>query len=170
MAQFEKERCAAMNRDESLRTHLRKLLDWEDAHIGFEEALKDIPPNLRGVVPEGLPYSLWQLLEHLRLTQNDILEFCRNPKYVEPKPEEYWPPTSSPPMAAAWEDSIRTFHQDREVMKRLAMDPSIELSARIPHGTGQTYLRELLLVADHNAYHVGQLIIVRRLLGIWKSA
>lgn len=157
-----------MDRDESLRKHLRKLLDWEDAHVSFDTAVEGIPPAVRGVAPDGLPYSPWQLIEHLRLTQRDILDFCRNPAYVEPSPEDYWPSTAMPETTAAWEESVAGFRRDREGLKQLAADAGVDLFERIPHGAGQTYLRELLLVADHNAYHVAQLVAVRRCLGIWK--
>jgi uncharacterized damage-inducible protein DinB len=159
-----------MDSDSSLRAHLRKLLDWEDAHVSFDTVVEGIAPTLRGVVPEGLPYSVWQLLEHLRLTQRDILEFCRNPAYVEPSPEEYWPRSTSPSSDAAWKASIKGFRDDRAELQKLAADATVDLHARIPHGTGQTYLRELLLVADHNAYHVAQVVAVRRCLGIWKHS
>lgn len=159
-----------MDRDEALRAHLRKLLDWEDAHVGFDAAVDGIPPDVRGVAPEGLPYSAWQLLEHLRLTQFDILDFCRNPKYVEPTSmDEYWPSSETPPTDEAWDQSVAAFQRDRESLKELASDSRVDLFGRIPHGSGQTYLRELLLVADHNAYHVAQLVAVRRCLGIWRS-
>lgn len=158
-----------MERERSLRTHLRKLLDWEDAHAGFDAAIEGIPPKLRGVTPKGLPHSPWQLLEHLRRCQWDILDFCGNPAYVEPKSfEEYWPDSAAPPRAAAWKKSIAEVRRDRDALKQMAEDETLDIFAKIPHGTGQTYLRELLLVADHNAYHVGQLVLVRRLLGIWK--
>lgn len=159
-----------MDRDASLRAQLRKILDWEDAHVGFDTAVEGIPEALRGIATEGLPYSPWQLVEHLRLAQRDILEFCRNPAYVEGRfPDDYWPPSAVPPTPAAWDESVAGFRRDREALKQLAADVTIDLFERIPHGTGQTYLRELLLVADHNAYHVAQLIAVRRCLGIWKS-
>ena len=159
-----------MVRDESLRTHLCKLLDWEDAHVSFDAAVEGITPSLLGVAPEGLPYSPWQLLEHLRITQLDILEFCRNANYVEPPPQEYWPSSSAPPTEQAWEESVASFRKDREALKELATNPAIDLFDAIPHGSGQTYLREMLLVTDHNAYHVGQLVAVRRSLGIWERA
>jgi uncharacterized damage-inducible protein DinB len=115
-----------------------------------------------------MPHSPWQLLEPLRLTQHDILDFCRNPAYSERAwPKDYWPSSAAPPTAAAWDESITAFRREREELKQLAQDPALDLFARIPHGTGQTYLRELLLVADHNAYHIGQLVLVRRSLGIW---
>jgi uncharacterized damage-inducible protein DinB len=159
-----------MNRDDALRTHLRKLLDWEGAHVSFDTAVDGIPPASRGVAPNGLPHSLWQLVEHIRRAQRDILEFCRNPQYEEPSWSDYWPPTAAPPSEAAWEESLANFRRDREELKQLAADTSVDLFEGIPHGTGQTYLRELLLVADHNAYHVGQLVAVRRGLGIWTSS
>jgi hypothetical protein len=145
------------------------LLDWEDAHVNFDTAVKGIPPSVRGIAPEGLPYSPWQLIEHLRLTQRDILDFCRNVTYVEPPPEDYWPSSAIPPTATAWRESIAAFRRDRNALKQLAVNRAVDLFERIPHGAGQTYLRELLLVADHNAYHVAQLVAVRRSLGIWKS-
>ena len=161
----------AMDRDHdrALRAQLRTLLDWRDAHADFEAATRDIPPALRAKQPDGMPYSPWQLLEHMRLTQRDILEFCRNASYTEPSwPDDYWPAGEAPPTAGAWDESIAAFRRDREAMQRLAEDPAVDLFARIPHGTGQTYLRELLLVADHNAYHLGQLVATRRLLGAWQ--
>jgi DinB superfamily len=151
-----------------LRKQLIKLLSWEDAHVGFDAAVADLPAQLRSTAPAGLPYSPWQLVEHLRITQHDILDFCRNPAYQEMSwPKDYWPPDASPPSPAAWDASIEQFRQDRSALEALAGDPAIDLEARIPHGTGQTYLRELLLVADHTAYHIGELIVVRRLLGAW---
>lgn len=158
-----------MNQNEELRKHLEKLLVWEDAHAGFDAAVEGIPPKLYGVKPEGLPYSLWQILEHLRICQWDILEFCRNPKYQELKMEEYWPKSTAPPSSNAWQKSIAAFRADRKALRELARNSDVDLFAKIPHGSGQTYLRELLLVADHNAYHVADLIAIRRLLGKWKS-
>jgi hypothetical protein len=110
-------------------------------------------------------------VEHLRRTQHDILDFCRNPAYRELAwPDDYWPDTEGPPSSAAWTESIRAFERDREALEALARDPAIDLLAAIPHGDGQTYLRELLLAADHAAYHLGELIVVRRLLGSWPVA
>ena len=158
-----------MNPDQSLRAQLRKILSWEDAHVGFDAAVKGIAPALRGVAPKGLTHSPWQLLEHLRRTQRDILDFCRDPGYKEQTwPADYWPPSAAPPTAKAWEESIAAVRRDRDALEALAADASVDLFARIPHGSGQTYLRELLLVADHNAYHVGQLVVVRQGLGAWK--
>ena len=130
-----------------------------------------VPAELRGTQPDGLPHSLWQLVEHLRITQEDILDFCRNADYEEMKwPDDYWPKSPAPPSGSAWDDSISAFREDREAMEALAMDESIDLFATIPHGSGQTYIREILLVADHNAYHLGQLVAVRRQLGAWGDA
>lgn len=156
-----------MDRDAALREHLRKLLDWEDAHVGFEKAVRGIPPAMRGIVPEGLPHSLWQLVEHLQRAQHDILDFCRNPAYAELTfPDDYWP-TPAPPSDDAWDTSLAAFRGDLRELKALAADGTIDLFDRIPHGSGQTCLRELLLVADHNAYHVGQVVLARQRLGIW---
>jgi len=150
-----------------LRDQLARLLDWEDAHVGFEAVIAGIPPEVRGALPQGLPYSAWQLLEHLRLCQRDILEFCRNPGYVDPKSmAEYWPASAAPPAAEAWEESVAGFREDLEDMKRLVREG--DLFAAIPRGTGQIFLREVVLLADHNAYTLGQLVILRRLLGIWE--
>jgi uncharacterized damage-inducible protein DinB len=157
-----------MTVEAALRNLLARALAWEDAHVGFEKAVADIPVALRGKQPAGVPYSPWQLLEHLRITQHDILDFCRNPGYEEIAwPDAYWPRDPSPPSSAAWDDSIRRFREDRETLQALAADPEVKLDARIPHGTGQTYLRELILVVDHSAYHIGQLVLMRRLLGDW---
>ena len=157
-----------MTQNDALRAQLAAILDWQDAHATFDAAVADVPAEMRGRQPEGLPYSPWQLVEHLRITQWDILDFCRNPDYQEMRwPDDYWPPSAEPPSPEAWDESIRGYRADREALKALAADPAIDLFARIPHGSGQTYLRELLLVADHTAYHVGQIVAVRRLLGIW---
>jgi len=157
--------------ESELRDHVAKLLGWQEAHAGFDKAVAELPEALRGRVPQGLPYSPWQLVEHMRITQHDILDFCRNPAYQEVSwPDDYWPRSPAPPSAAAWDETLRRFREDRTALQRLARDPAIDLAARIPHGTGQTYLRELLLVADHTAYHVGELIVVRRLLGAWPAA
>jgi hypothetical protein len=154
--------------DAQLRQQLAQFLGWEEAHASFDKAVADIPPALRGEQPSGL-HSPWQLLEHLRITQNDILDFCRNPRYEELHwPADYWPPSPAPPSTDAWDASIARFLEDRKALQALAADPAIDLAARIPHGNGQTYIRELLLVADHSAYHVGQLVFVRKALGIWK--
>ena len=155
--------------DKALRELLRRTLDWEDAHAGFDTAVAGIPVRLRGKRPSGAPHSPWQIVEHLRLAQHDILDFCINPDYEEQRwPEDYWPASERPGSDAAWKKSLAQFRRDRRALQRLAANPTIDLTAQIPHGSGQTYLRELILVADHTAYHVGQLVLVRQLLGIWK--
>jgi len=157
-----------MPNDKALRAQLVKLLDFQDAHVGFDRALKGVPPRLRGARPEGAEHSLWQLLEHLRIAQADILEFCVNSKYKEKQwPDDYWPKAPAPRNAAAWTKAIAAYRRDRKAFQRLTANPTIDLAATIPHGTGQTYLREILLVADHNAYHIGQIVALRRRLGIW---
>lgn len=154
-----------------LRAQLRRILGWQDAHVGFEKTFEGLAPKLRGVRIDGFPHSAWELLEHLRITQRDILDFCRDPNYHEPTwPDDYWPPAPEPPSEQAWEDSIAAFREDRAALETLATDDSIDLFATIPHGTGQTYIRELLLVADHNAYHLGQVVVIRRQLGAWGDA
>lgn len=155
----------------TLRAHLVKLLDWPDAHVDFDAAVKGIPPRLRGAVPSGWEHSAWQLVEHIRIAQADILEFCRSAKYREKKwPDDYWPAARAPRNAAAWSRSLTAMRRDRKAFQRLAADKTIDLTTPIPHGAGQTYLREILLTADHTAYHVGQIVALRRQLGIWKSA
>lgn len=152
------------------REAVARLLDWDEAHATFDSAVAGLAEPLRGRMPPGLPYSPWQLLEHLRLAQRDLLDFCRNPAYTAPAwPDDYWPDTPAPPNAGAWDESVRRFREDRAALQALARDPAIDLLARIPHGDGQTYLRELLLAADHAAYHVGELIVARRLLGAWPA-
>ena len=159
-----------MTNDASIRDHLKRLLDWEEARVGFDAAAADVPPHMRGTVPPGLSHSLWQLVEHIRITQHDILDFCRNPHYEEMTwPDDYWPRSPAPSSDAAWQTSLSAVAADRAALQEIAADRSLDLTARIPHGSGQTYLRELLLVADHTAYHVGQVVLVRQLLGIWKG-
>ena len=151
-----------------MRATIARFLDWEDAHAGFEKVVAGLPPALRGKAPNGLPYSPWQLLEHIRLTQHDILEFCLNPAYEELDwPADYWPKSAAPPSAGAWDKSMAAVRQDREALKKLALNPDIDLLAKVPAGDGQSYLRELLLVADHTAYHLGELVVVRRAQGTW---
>ena len=151
-----------------MRKQLAESLDWGHAHVDFDRAVDGLPPELRGRRVHGLPHSAWEIVEHLRIAQHDMLDFARNPKYREMKwPDDYWPPTPAPPDEAAWEASVAAFKRDRAEMARLTVDPAIDLEARIPHGSGQTYLREVLLVLDHNAYHVAELVVLRRLLGAW---
>ena len=147
------------------RKHLLDLLRMEGAHLSFDEAVKGFPIELRGAKPKGAPHTPWQLLEHLRIAQWDILDFSRNPGYQEMKwPDDYWPKIATPPDAAAWDHSVEQFRRDLKSMEALVSDASVDLTARIPHGTGQTVLREALLVADHNAYHLGQLVFLRKML------
>ena len=157
--------------DHALRQLLATVLAWGDAHVTFDAAVEKIPVSLRGKRPRGLPHSIWQIVEHARIAQHDILDFCVNPTYREMKwPDDYWPRAAAPPSPAAWSTSLKQFRRDQRGLQTLAADTSIALEARIPHGSGQTYLRELLLVADHNAYHVGQIVLVRQALGIWPPA
>jgi uncharacterized damage-inducible protein DinB len=159
-----------MTEDAPYRELLARLLAWEDAHVGYDAVVADIPPNLRGKLAPGLPHSAWQLVEHLRITQHDILNFCRHPNYEELVwPRDYWPASPEPPSEAAWKESLTAFRRDREALQKLATETTIDLTARIPHGSGQTYARELVLVSDHTSYHVGQLVLLRRALGIWRK-
>jgi hypothetical protein len=154
----------------SLRHWLLWLLDGGGAHVDFDAAVRGLPPRLRGAQAPAIPYSAWQLLEHLRLAQWDILEFSRNRRHVSPAwPAGYWPTTQAPPSAQAWNASLRRFGADLAAMRRLVAKPSTDLFTRIPWGDGQTILREALLLADHNAYHIGQLVLLRRALRAWKD-
>jgi hypothetical protein len=154
--------------DKALREQLVKLLDGGQAHVEWRDAVADMPENLRGAKPQGAPHTAWQLLEHMRIAQLDILEFSRDAKHVSPQfPEGYWPAAEAPPSAEEWEKSMKAFGRDLEEMKKLVSDPKTNLFGRIPHGKGQTILREALLAADHNAYHLGQLVLVRKMLAAW---
>jgi hypothetical protein len=159
-----------MAADKALRAQLAEFVDWHHAHLDFDAAIKGIPPRLRGVVPKGFAHSIWQIVEHIRIAQADILNFCVNPRYVHDMkwPDDYWPRTPAPKSAAAWTKAIGAIRRDRKAMQRLAVNPRIDLFAKIPHGSGQTYMRELLLVGDHAAYHIAQIVDVRRALGNWK--
>lgn len=148
-----------------LREHLSNLLRMKGAHIAFREAVKDFPAHLRGAKPPGAPHSAWQLLEHMRIAQEDILDFSRNANYHEKKwPGDYWPKHDAPPDDGAWDASIRQFEHDLKEMEALIAEPARDLTARIPHGDGQTLLREALVVADRNSYHLGQLVFLRKML------
>ena len=160
----------ADHRDRVLREHLVRLLSKEQAHAGFARAVAEFPAGLRGVKISGAPYTPWQLLEHMRIAQWDILEFSRNPRHISPPyPEGYWPPTDAPPDGVAWERSVKNFLADLQAVIDLIKNPKTDLFARIPHGEGQTILREAMLVADHNAYHVAHLILLRRMAGAWEA-
>jgi len=152
-----------------LRQHLVALLKGGNAHADFETAVKDFPVDLRGKRPKGAEHSPWEVLEHLRIAQWDILEFSRNPSYKAREwPREYWPDSHEPKDGKAWEKSVEGFRKDLKAMCDLVADEGTDLLAKIPHGDGQTILREALLTADHNAYHLGEMVLLRRLLGAWK--
>jgi hypothetical protein len=153
-----------------LREHLAKALDWNEGHVDWKTALADFPAKHRGTRPPGASHSAWELLEHARIAQWDILEFSRNPKHVSPDfPAGYWPKAPAPPDAAAWDKSVKDFHRDSQEMQKLVTDPRTDLATPLPHGSGQTILREALLIADHNSYHLGQIVLLRRLLGAWHA-
>jgi len=159
-----------MSHDKILREQLAKVLDWNEAHADFHAAVDDFPTDQRGSVPKGFPYSAWQLLEHIRLALWDILEFSRDARHKSPKwPEGYWPKSAEPPSAGAWDKSVRAVDDHLAGMRELMSDPSRDLFAPLPHGQGQTLLRQALLVGDHNAYHIGQLVLLRKALGAWKA-
>ena len=154
-----------MDTSDVLRDQLSQLLDWQEAHIDFDAAVADIAPEVRGVRPAGLAHSAWELLEHIRLAQRDMLEFCQDGVYVERAGlEDYWPPTPEPPSPDAWDESVEAARRDREEFQRLIANPKVDLFVTVPHGTTQTYLHEVLVIADHTAYHAGQLMVLRRLL------
>lgn len=158
-----------MDTSHSLRAELDRLLSGHGAHADFDAAIEEFPAKLRGARPEGSPHSAWQLLEHMRIAQWDMLEFSRDPKHVSPDwPDGYWPKSAEPGGPADWDKSVKSFHRDLKAMRDLVADPKADLFTPFPHGDGQTLLREALQVADHNAYHVGELIFLRRLLGAWK--
>jgi hypothetical protein len=157
-----------MNHDKALRKHLLFLLKEEGAHQGFDAVVKDLPAELRGKRPKGAAHSPWELLEHLRIAQWDIVEFTRDAKHVSPKfPDGYWPGDAAPPNGKAWDKSVAAFRTDLKVMTDMVADESVDLFAKIAHGDGQTVLRQALLLADHNAYHLGEMVVLRRLLGAW---
>ncbi len=156
--------------DVALREHVLYLLDGGGAHLNFDKAVAGLPVELRGAKAANIPHSPWQLVEHMRICQCDILEFSTNPEHVSPNfPDGYWPNGDGPPNDLAWDESVSQFRDDLEAMRQLVRADSTDLFAKIPHGDGQTILREALLVADHNAYHLGQLVIVRRALGAWSD-
>lgn len=159
-----------MDNDKQLRQQLAKALDWHEAHADLAAAVADFPAELRGKVPQGLPHSGWQLLEHIRIALWDIYEFCRNPRHKSPEwPEGYWPKKPAPPNETAWDESVKAIYENLEGMRELITDPKHDLLATLPGGSGQTLLREALLIADHNAYHLGQLVLVRKALEAWKG-
>ena len=161
---------ASSSNERALREHLVYVLEGGGAHVHFMDAIEGFPEAKRGAFIAGLPHTGWQLLEHSRIAQWDILEFSRNPRHVSPGfPEGYWPKTPGPPDEAAWDKARDAFRRDLGEMISLVKNPKTDLYARIPHGQGETILREALLVADHNAYHLGQLVDLRRALGEWPT-
>jgi len=152
-----------------LRDQVVSLLRGGNAHVTFDDAVKDLPAKFRGIKPEGAEHTAWELVEHMRIAQWDILEFSRDSKHVSPDwPEGYWPKTPNPPSDTAWKKSIASIRNDREAMIDLVSDPKTDLYEEIPHGSGQNLLREALLIADHNAYHLGEFVLLQRLIGAWK--
>ncbi|MGA6985123.1 MAG: DinB family protein [Terriglobales bacterium] len=159
-----------MAKDKALRQHMLNLLKGSDAHVAFDAVVKNVPADVRGKRPNGAEHSPWEVLEHLRITLWDILEFSRNSGHKSPEfPVGYWPGTQAPPNEKAWDQSVQAFRKDLEALCELVADESTDLLAIVPHGDGQTILREALLAADHNAYHLGELVLLRRLLGAWQS-
>jgi hypothetical protein len=158
-----------MDDTSSWREIVASALDWEQAHASLDRAIDDLPAELRGRCPDGVPYSIWQQLEHIRLAQHDLLDFCRNPDYVHDLqwPDDYWPREAEPPSERAWNDSLAAIHRERDQLKAWAVEADVDLTKKIPWGTGQTYLRTVLVAADHAAYHVGQIVLIRKLLGAW---
>lgn len=152
-----------------LREFLASTLDWQQAHASFDSAIDGLPAKLRGVRPQGAPHSVWELVEHIRFAQRDILDFCRDEHYAEKKwPDDYWPTSPAPRSAKAWNDSIAAYHADVKAFKKLVRNPKFDLFAKVPWGSGQTHIREVTLTFDHTAYHVGQIVLIRGLLGAWK--
>lgn len=157
-----------MDRDTALREQLLHLLRGGNAHLSFDEAVADFPLEAINQRPPHVPYTPWHLLEHLRRAQWDILDFIRNPDYQEMKwPDDYWPAPDAEADATAWGQTIAAFHTDRKAVEDLVNDPQTDLAAAVPHGDGQTILREILLVADHNAYHIGEFAILRQVMRTW---
>lgn len=157
--------------DPVTRDLLARSLGWSDAHVSFDDAIRDLPTPLRGTRPAGLAHSPWEILEHIRIVQRDILDFSLAERYDELEwPSDYWPNSPEPPEPGAWERSIAAVREDRGRLEEMARDAQVDLTAVTPHGTDQSYLREILLVVVHTAYHVGQLVLVRKLLGAWPTA
>jgi uncharacterized damage-inducible protein DinB len=160
------------SRNDPLRQQLSKALDWQEAHATFDQAVDGIPADKRGTRPPGFEHSAWQLLEHLRLAQDDLLDFCRNPRYVHEMtwPDDYWPKAPEPSSDQAWAASVAAYRRTRQEAKQFVLDVD-DLMARVPTGNeSQTQLRSILLIIDHAAYHVGQIVALRRALGIWPTA
>ncbi|HTE46581.1 MAG TPA: DinB family protein [Gemmatimonadaceae bacterium] len=157
-----------MDANNDWRNIVASSLDWEQAHAKLDSALANLPPELRGRRPDGLPHSIWELVDHIRRTQHDLLEFCVNKNYHEPKwPDDYWPPSPTPSTDAEWNNALADIHRDTAALAKFTIEPGRDLTAKIPHGTGQTYLRTVLVAVVHSAHHVAQIIDVRRLLKAW---
>jgi uncharacterized damage-inducible protein DinB len=157
-----------MDANDDWRRIVASSLDWEQAHAKLDSVIHKLPPELRGRRPDGLAHSIWELVDHIRRTQHDLLEFCVNPHYHEPKwPDDYWPPSPAPASDAEWNNALADIRRETALFAEFTIEPERDLTATIPHGTGQTYLRTILVAVDHAAHHVGQIIDVRRLLGAW---
>ncbi len=157
-----------MGSDEAVRLYLERVLSWEDAHMTLDQAIADFPEEYMNAFPPNVPYTPWHLLEHIRRAQRDILEFIRDPNYVSPQwPEGYWPKKDERADSAAWQRTVDLIHEDLLSLEQLARDPKTDLYSPIPHGDGQTIFRELLLVADHSTYHLGEFAILRQVMGSW---
>jgi uncharacterized damage-inducible protein DinB len=160
---------APVSNKEDWRAIVASSLNWEQAHSSMENALRGIPSELRGKRPTGFPHSAWELLEHIRITQHDLLDFVQNPEYEEKLkwPEDYWPPSMAPTGDKAWNESVSGWKKDRMALERFTTDSKLDLTTKIPKGTGQTYLRTILVAVDHASYHLAQIVTVRQLLGAW---
>jgi uncharacterized damage-inducible protein DinB len=145
-------------------------LRWDQSHVSLDRAVEGLAPALRGTRPTNFPHSAWELLDHIRRTQRDLLEFCTNPGYHEPSwPDDYWPPSPEPSSETAWTACLAAIRADAQALADFTVRNAATLTDRIPHGTGQTYLRTVLVAVDHTSYHVGQIVAVRRLLGAWST-
>jgi hypothetical protein len=153
---------------DAIRSIVARSLDWEEAHATFDASVANFPEQLRGTRPPNFPHSGWELLEHIRIAQDDLADFMERADYHQIKwPDDYWPKSPEPPSSAAWDESIAAVRRDREHLKEITLRPTIDYAAKIPWGTGQTYLRTILVAVDHTSYHVGQIVAVRKLLGAW---
>ena len=164
-------RSSGSERSSPWREIVASALDWEQAHVSLDRAVEGLAPELRGRRPEGAPHSVWEQLEHIRIAQSDLLDFCRNESYQHDLewPADYWPGSPEPSSEQAWDECLASIRRDREELRRWTVETDIDLTEKIPHGTGQTYLRTVLVAVDHAAYHVGQIVLIRKLLGAWKS-
>ncbi len=158
------------NEDGAVRKALLEFISGGNAHASIDDAVKDFPAALYAKKPEGSPHTAWQLLEHIRITLHDLVDFCRNPDYSAPKwPDGYWPKKDAPTSADLWNASVKDLKSDLQEFEKMLKAPDVDLYAKIPWGEGQTILREILLAGDHTSYHVGQLILLRKQLGAWEG-